>query len=282
MSKLFLFPLVFAADSILSLTSCFGFSLKSQSINNPANSEATATISSTLLSSPGPGPLSMGFEEFSSSLGGKGRAMACWDLYRIGVDPMLYFSEQQTQKEQQEKKENLVYANDYTLPILSFLESASAEISLNDDIDGDDFNVISSLIAKRRQTQGLGKQSLKLLSKLYPENNNKDDNITNNSRICGIEENVGSIAQISQAKDGTTKLLVQLKSQQKRDLKVETVIIPFYVDEDDQGNPNKDELELTKGNSKRKRQASSSTLCISSEVGCAQGCRFCATGKSKS
>jgi 23S rRNA (adenine2503-C2)-methyltransferase len=67
----------------------------------------------------------------------------------------------------------------------------------------------------------------------------------------GIEESIATISQISRASDGTTKLLIKLLQD---DLEVETVIIPWH-------------------------ETGRSTLCISSQVGCAQACRFCATGK---
>lgn len=65
-----------------------------------------------------------------------------------------------------------------------------------------------------------------------------------------IETNIASLVEVSTSNDGTTKLLVRLQDG----FEVETVIIPW----DD-----------------RKR----STLCVSSQVGCRQGCTFCATGK---
>ena len=72
-------------------------------------------------------------------------------------------------------------------------------------------------------------------------------------QICEnpIEESIATISDISIAKDGTTKLLVKLIQD---DLEVETVIIPW-------------------------EETGRSTLCISSQVGCRQGCRFCATGR---
>lgn len=66
-----------------------------------------------------------------------------------------------------------------------------------------------------------------------------------------IEESIATIRDISMASDGTTKLLVHLVES---GFNVETVIIPW-------------------------EEAGRSTLCISSQVGCAQGCTFCATGK---
>ena len=59
-----------------------------------------------------------------------------------------------------------------------------------------------------------------------------------------------SLLQSTTANDGTTKLLLELKDQ----LQVETVLIPWHD-----------------------RQAT--TLCVSSQVGCAQACTFCQTGR---
>jgi len=65
----------------------------------------------------------------------------------------------------------------------------------------------------------------------------------------GIEKSIGNISHVSRAKDGTSKILAKLALDE---LEVETVIIPW-----------------------KER----STLCISSQVGCRQGCNFCATGR---
>eukprot|EP00977_Amphora_coffeiformis_P001608 scaffold310_cov168-Amphora_coffeaeformis.AAC.3 len=64
-------------------------------------------------------------------------------------------------------------------------------------------------------------------------------------------QSIGSLVQTTRATDGTTKLLLQLAHD---NLQVETVIIPW------------DDRQL-------------STLCVSSQVGCKQGCTFCLTGK---
>jgi len=66
----------------------------------------------------------------------------------------------------------------------------------------------------------------------------------------GVEMGLATLTNIHTSSDGTTKLLLKLRDG----LDIETVIIPW----DD-----------------RKR----STLCISSQVGCRQGCTFCATGR---
>ena len=60
-----------------------------------------------------------------------------------------------------------------------------------------------------------------------------------------------------QSKDGTIKFLFQLNDRQEND-KIEAVLIPdFYPD----------------------GAANRFTVCVSSQVGCVFGCRFCATGK---
>lgn len=66
-----------------------------------------------------------------------------------------------------------------------------------------------------------------------------------------LTETIATLVQTTRAADGTTKLLLRCVADH---LEVETVIIPW----DD-------------------RQQS--TLCVSSQVGCKQGCTFCLTGK---
>jgi len=72
-----------------------------------------------------------------------------------------------------------------------------------------------------------------------------------NDHFVSIEGEIAQLSKISIAPDGTTKMLIKLLQD---GLEVESVIIPW----DDQGK---------------------STLCISSQVGCRQGCTFCATGR---
>jgi 23S rRNA (adenine2503-C2)-methyltransferase len=64
-----------------------------------------------------------------------------------------------------------------------------------------------------------------------------------------VEGGVAKLSYISRSTDDTTKLLLKLSDG----LEVETVIIPW--------------------------KGERSTLCISSQVGCRQGCTFCATGR---
>ncbi|GFH43537.1 hypothetical protein CTEN210_07259 [Chaetoceros tenuissimus] len=67
----------------------------------------------------------------------------------------------------------------------------------------------------------------------------------------GIESSIAQLVQITQSTDGTTKLLLKLVGIENY---IESVIIP-------------------------NEKWGKSTLCVSSQVGCAQGCVFCATGK---
>jgi 23S rRNA (adenine2503-C2)-methyltransferase len=64
-----------------------------------------------------------------------------------------------------------------------------------------------------------------------------------------VEGGVASLSYISRAGDSTTKLLLKLSDG----LEIETVIIPW--------------------------KGQRSTLCMSTQVGCRQGCKFCATGR---
>jgi adenine C2-methylase RlmN of 23S rRNA A2503 and tRNA A37 len=73
----------------------------------------------------------------------------------------------------------------------------------------------------------------------------------NDNAVLTIEKSIASLSNIYVSPDGTTKLLLKMM---KDGLEVESVIIPW----------------LDKG---------FSTLCVSSQVGCKQGCTFCATGR---
>eukprot|EP00984_Skeletonema_dohrnii_P026765 scaffold16160_cov76-Skeletonema_dohrnii-CCMP3373.AAC.2 len=101
-----------------------------------------------------------------------------------------------------------------------------------------------------RQTQPLGSSALNILSSLHSH--------------CGnsIENGLATLVHISPSSDGTTKLLLRLADGWE----VETVLIPFWANAKDK----EDAEQKGKGRT---------TVCISSQVGCRQGCTFCATGK---
>lgn len=80
----------------LLLISCVDFSFSW--ISHARHSFAKGTIrtshsaTSMLLTQSGQVPLSQSLEELSVSLDGKGRAQACWEVLRLGVDPNWYFA----------------------------------------------------------------------------------------------------------------------------------------------------------------------------------------------
>ena len=113
-----------------------------------------------------------------------------------------------------------------------------------------------------RRTQVLGASALGLLSDLHSH--------------CGgsIEGGLAMLVHASASADGTTKMLLRLSDG----LEVETVLIPFWSDDgNDDGTGRGGEGGGKKGDDSRKEGRT--TVCVSSQVGCKQGCTFCATGK---
>lgn len=168
-------------------------------------------------------PLSLDFDALLESLEGRvGRSCIVWDNYRMGIDPMLFYDPK--------------------------VEESQLDASVHAAVPKSDDNIkiwtreeLKLLIASPRRNKILGKRALGCLKQIGGSR----------SGSSILEESIATISQISIAKDGTTKLLVELIQD---GLEVETVIIPW---------------EETKR----------STLCISSQVGCRQGCTFCATGR---
>jgi len=113
------------------------------------------------------------------------------------------------------------------------------------DLGYDDYETIVNQLPSQRRTQRLSADTLGKLEKLYQDSYGGQTNPS----VTNVEGGLATLSFVSRANDGTTKLLLKLSDG----LEVETVIIPW----------------------KGKR----STLCISSQVGCRQGCTFCATGK---
>lgn len=186
-------------------------SLKTDSTSNFLQKESNNALSLTL-------------EELSQVLGGKGRARACWDCFRLGVDPLWFFSSND--------------AHD-TEPLDSILLE-----SLNDGDKGYSRAELQALITPRRQSQGMGKNSLALLEQTLGVP-------AAGTQQLDCMDSIAKVVQVHKSMDGTTKLLLQLVQD---GLQVECVIIPW---------PHR----------------KSSTLCISNQVGCAQACTFCSTGR---
>ena len=169
----------------------------------------------------------MTLDELSEYLGGSGRALIAWDLYRIGVDPLRYYN-----YNNQYSKDEDIDASVFEAVVLT-ADSGPTQQLFCSKREG-----IASHIPSKRRTVGLGKTALERLNALD---------------YGPIEERIGQLSHISTSTDGTTKLLIRMVSD---GLEVETVIIP-WID----------------------RDPPTSTLCVSSQVGCKQGCTFCATGK---
>lgn len=89
-----------------------------------------------------------------------------------------------------------------------------------------------------------------------------------------------SVQSVTRSKDGTRKLLLSLGGESL----VECVLIPMTNDgtdadaaaADDSGEDDASENEGAGASDKQKRRV---TLCISTQVGCAMGCKFCASGQ---
>ena len=167
-----------------------------------------------------PGAISMNVDELAEEMQGWGRARLVWDLYRIGVDPLIYFKHDSSSQleDKEESVENFI----------AYLESNSE----------DNYESIRNQLPTSRKTQGLGFNALEKLQALYEPYGG------------GLEGAAATLSFLSKSSDGTTKLLIKLHDG----LEVETVIIPWH-------------------------EKGFSTVCISSQVGCQQGCKFCATGK---
>lgn len=156
--------------------------------------------------------LHLSFDELSTYLGGSGKAKACWNCLRLGIDPAWYYSDRSS----------------------STVETIKGDEDAGPFLKGWTHQQIKEQLLRtdKRAPTVLGKYTLKTIGG------------------NGVEENM-KLSQISISPDGTTKLLLEIMSD---GLEVETVIIPWDA---------------------RKK----STLCVSSQVGCRQGCTFCSTGR---
>jgi len=185
------------------------------------------------------GPLSLTLQELADQLDGSGRAAVVWDCLRAGIDPNLYYSS----KDGKDASDDSIA--DAWLAATSSTSLPTPSISIEESILG------------RRQGQGLGAGALEKLQKTmleYDTFNNGPMQFGGNVKeegIYTIENSIASLSHMQVSPDGTTKILLKMKKDR---LEVESVIIPW----------------MDKG---------FSTLCVSSQVGCKQGCTFCATGR---
>ena len=184
----------------------------------------------------------MTIEQLEQTLGGRGRARLAWDCYSNGVDPSYLFG-------------------DYVV-VSSNNDNGSVNIVTLDEY-ANKTSLAQSVIPTPRVTQTMGKGALSLLSELHSH--------------CGgrIENGVATLVHVSTSSDGTTKLLLRLMDG----FEVETVLIPFWAGSNDDNVDDAVTTESKEGSTTRYASLGRTTVCISSQVGCKQGCSFCATGK---
>lgn len=211
-------------------------------------------------------PLSMSIDQLGNKINGKGRALTTWDCYKVGLDPLYFFSDSdnKTANISNEVWDHHVYdvirRSLFNNGEMKF--DSKEKIIINDqDNNLDNYNYRERLVRKympmkridihnKQEGKGIGTKALSQLSNLYPN-------------PLGIEYSIASLVNLQRSSDGTVKMLLKLNTHNKRlnsnshgeedlesqkDYYIESVIIPWY----DRSNP-------------------TSTLCVSTQVGCAQG-----------
>ncbi|KAL3775875.1 hypothetical protein HJC23_000534 [Cyclotella cryptica] len=221
-------------------------------LSSPRRSGAFSKLSSSTLpdipklitpeEESGKGLLSFTLEELSDKLGGYGRSTAVWDCIRRGIDPNLYYS-----------KTHAIGDGDSSdrAVLNSWLDACVGDTSTHETSVSDDRNPLEF-----DKGQGLGQNAWDKLQSIMEKYHSCDE--TQRSRkksarkeILCIENSIASLSHMKVSSDGTIKLLLKMV---KDGLEVESVIIPW-------------------------KEKGFSTLCVSSQVGCKQGCSFCATGR---
>ncbi len=235
--------------------------LSSQDHNVPSPSQQKLDLTETESSLT---PLSMPVDKLGSKLKGRGRALTAWDCYRIGIDPLHFFRNDVDSDCDFESSVSDVW-DQSTLEILKqtiFNSHGDRAMIPNSSTNEHPFftdrnRIVDKYMPMKRKDihskvegKGMGHKALSELSDLYPN-------------ALGLEFSIATLISVRRSKDGTVKLLLKLnnarpQSENKENIiqnyYIESVIIPWY-----------------------KRSNPTSTLCISSQVGCAQGCTFCAT-----
>jgi hypothetical protein len=210
--------------------------------------------------------ISMTLEELSDALGGFGRSQLAWDCYSKGVDPHYLFRIPSTpsQPSHQQEDNDHDHREDKSELLSSPLHQYFGNEYSYDNIE----SLKQQILPTSRQSQTLGTSALNLLSSTIHSHCNGS-----------IENGLATLVHISPSTDGTTKLLLRFMDGWE----VETVLIPFW------SNDNSKQSVMEEGRKgtadKRRSKATTATttgrttVCISSQVGCRQGCTFCATGK---
>ena len=168
------------------------------------------------------GPLSLTLRELSDQLQGSGRAAVVWDCLRNGVDPNLYYN---NQEENEGDASDEVIANAWLAATSQIDQPTSTSTSTT--ITSNTFLTDVNILGKR-QGQGLGGAAYKQLQNLMCEydHSNNDSGGGNNPEdsVYTIENSIASLSHMIVSPDGTTKLLLKMK---KDGLEVESVIIPW-------------------------------------------------------
>jgi hypothetical protein len=206
--------------------------------------------------------ISMTLDELSDALGGFGRSQLAWDCYSKGVDPHYLFRMPSTSQPSHQQDDNDDQEEDKSELLSSPLHQYFGNEYSYDNIE----SLKKQILPTPRQSQTLGTSALNLLS----------STIHSHCNGC-IENGLATLVHISPSSDGTTKLLLRFMDGWE----VETVLIPFWSND----NNSKQSVEEGRDGTMNKRSKTTAattgrtTACISSQVGCRQGCTFCATGK---
>ncbi|KAG7349279.1 radical SAM superfamily protein [Nitzschia inconspicua] len=148
-------------------------------------------------------PLSWSFDQLAETLGGSGKAKACWECFRLGVDPLWYYSRS---------------------------DASSNEKHLSNDIEP---FVIPFELSENKQTndirwtrQQVEDHVSEMASRGTPTKLSNDTLKKLQSAMGGgsIETSIAKLANLTTSSDGTTKMLLELKQD---GMLVETVIIPW-------------------------------------------------------
>jgi 23S rRNA (adenine2503-C2)-methyltransferase len=197
--------------------------------SSPCNGWTTVPASTNTGSQPAsplpvPDPsslLALPFDDLATQLGGIGKAKACWECLRSGIDPVFAFNKADNSSSTSSSSFLLEKEETGIMSLSGWTRQQITEHLTNS--------------APRGTPLVLGQKTLDVLSF---------------KTLSGLEMSIAELSKLTTAIDGTTKLLLRLKDG----LEVETVIIPWH-------------------------DRQTSTLCVSSQVGCKQACTFCSTGR---
>ena len=155
-------------------------------------------------------PLALTFEELSQALDGAGKAKACWECFRIGVDPIWYYSQANRNHDKYGVLSNTMMTPPYKGKIQQHINNKQK----HHDIIPIEWphSQIKEYLSERSSSRSPIKLSFKTIQHIKKKFG------------TSIEKNIATLRNITTSQDGTTKLLLELTSNK---LLVETVIIPW-------------------------------------------------------